>query len=40
MRQPYFIPENKKLDTLLHQFKERKDHMAIVVDEHGGVSGW
>lgn len=39
MRQPYFIPENKKLDTLLHQFKQRKDHMAIVVDEHGGVSG-
>jgi putative hemolysin len=39
MRQPYFIPENKKLDTLLHQFKERKDHMAIVVDEHGGVAG-
>ncbi len=39
MRKPYFIPENKKLDTLLHQFKERKDHMAIVVDEHGGVSG-
>ena len=39
MRQPYFIPENKKLDTLLQQFKERKDHMAIVVDEHGGVAG-
>jgi putative hemolysin len=39
MRHPYFIPENKKLDTLLHQFKERKDHMAIVVDEHGGVAG-
>jgi CBS domain containing-hemolysin-like protein len=39
MRKPYFIPENKKLDTLLHQFKQRKDHMAIVVDEHGGVAG-
>lgn len=39
MRRPYFIPENKKLDTLLHQFKQRKDHMAIVVDEHGGVAG-
>jgi putative hemolysin len=39
MRKPYFVPENKKLDTLLHQFKKIKNHMAIVVDEHGGVSG-
>ncbi len=39
MRRAYFVPENKKLDTLLHQFKKRKAHMAIVVDEHGGVSG-
>ena len=39
MREPYFVPENKKLDNLLHQFKKRKQHMAIVVDEHGGVSG-
>jgi len=39
MREPYFVPENKKLDNLLQQFKRRKQHMAIVVDEHGGVSG-
>ena len=39
MKRPYFIPENKKLDQLLHQFKKRKHHIAIVVDEHGGVSG-
>jgi len=39
MREPYFVPENKKLDQLLHQFKNRKTHMAIVVDEHGGISG-
>lgn len=39
MREPYFVPENKKLDGLLQQFKKRKQHMAIVVDEHGGVSG-
>ncbi|MBW2606811.1 MAG: HlyC/CorC family transporter [Deltaproteobacteria bacterium] len=39
MRRPYFIPEYIKLDSLLHQFKKRKDHLAIVVDEHGGVSG-
>jgi len=39
MTEPYFVPENKKLDKLLHQFKIRKHHMAIVVDEYGGVSG-
>ena len=39
MREPYFVPENKKLDSLLGQFKKRKTHMAIVVDEYGGVSG-
>ena len=39
MRDPYFVPENKKLDSLLQQFKKRKHHMAIVVDEHGGVAG-
>lgn len=39
MRTPYFVPENKKLDSLLKQFKRTKNHMAIVVDEHGGVSG-
>ncbi|MBL7180718.1 MAG: HlyC/CorC family transporter [Desulfobacterales bacterium] len=39
MTKPYFVPENKKLDKLLHQFKKRKHHMGIVVDEHGGVSG-
>jgi CBS domain containing-hemolysin-like protein len=39
LRKPYFVPENKKLDKLMQQFKKRKNHMAIVVDEHGGVSG-
>jgi len=39
MREPYFVPENKKLDRLLHQFKKRKTHLAVVVDEHGGISG-
>ncbi|RLB75907.1 MAG: HlyC/CorC family transporter [Deltaproteobacteria bacterium] len=39
MTKPYFVPENKKLDRLLHQFKIRKHHMAIVIDEYGGVSG-
>lgn len=39
MHRPYFVPEYKKLDSLLQQFKKRKQHMAIVVDEHGGISG-
>ncbi|MCG2750455.1 MAG: hemolysin family protein [Desulfobacteraceae bacterium] len=39
MSPPYFVPGNKKLDTLVKQFRTRKNHMAIVVDEHGGVSG-
>jgi CBS domain containing-hemolysin-like protein len=39
MAKPYFVPENKKLDTLLRQFKRRKQHIAIVVDEHGGIAG-
>ncbi|MBF0226874.1 MAG: HlyC/CorC family transporter [Desulfobacterales bacterium] len=39
MTPPYFIPENKKLDKLLHQFKKRKHHIAIIIDEHGGVAG-
>jgi len=39
MKKPYFIPESKKLDSLLQEFKAQKSHMAIVVDEHGGVSG-
>lgn len=39
MRQPYFVPEHKKLNRLLQGFQRRKQHMAIVVDEHGGVSG-
>ena len=39
MRKPYFIPESKKLDSLLQDFKQKKNHIAIVVDEHGGISG-
>ncbi|WP_027363119.1 hemolysin family protein [Desulfospira joergensenii] len=39
MKKPYFIPEFKKLDSLLHAFKAKKSHMAVVVDEHGGVAG-
>lgn len=38
-REPYFVPENKKLDDLLNEFKEMKMHLAIVVDEYGGTCG-
>ena len=39
IRDAYFIPASKKLDSLLHVFKRIKIHIGIVVDEHGGVSG-
>lgn len=38
-REAYFVPENKKLDDLLNEFKQMKMHLAIVVDEYGGTSG-
>lgn len=39
MRKAYFVPESMKLDALLKEFKHRRVHIAIVVDEYGGVSG-
>ncbi len=39
LREPIFIPESKKLDHLLNDFQIKHNHMAIVVDEYGGVSG-
>lgn len=39
IRSAYFIPESKRLDSLLREFKRRKVHIAIAVDEYGGVSG-
>ena len=39
IREAYFVPENKKLDDLLKEFQEKKNHLAIVVDEYGGTSG-
>ncbi len=39
IRKPYFVPETKKLDSLLKEFKRRKVHIAVVVDEYGGTSG-
>ena len=39
IREAFFVPENKKLDDLLKEFQDMKNHMAIVVDEYGGTSG-
>ena len=39
IREPFFIPENKKIDNLLKDFQNMKSHLAIVVDEYGGTSG-
>jgi magnesium and cobalt transporter len=39
IRPPVFIPESKRLNTLLKEFRSSRNHMAIVVDEYGGVAG-
>ena len=39
MRAPYFIPESKNLEQLLQEFKHKRVHLAIVIDEYGGTSG-
>jgi len=39
MREPYFVPESKKVNELLKELQDRKIQMAIVVDEYGGTAG-
>ena len=39
MREPFYVPESKKIDDLLTEFQEMKMHLAVVVDEFGGTSG-
>jgi CBS domain containing-hemolysin-like protein len=39
LHQPYFVPENKKIDDLLTDFQEKRVHMAIVVNEYGETEG-
>lgn len=39
MRPAYFVPESKKINDLLQEFQEKKNHLAIVIDEYGGSSG-
>ena len=38
-RPPYFVPESKRIETLLQSFRRKKVHLAVVVDEYGGVEG-
>ena len=39
IRQSIIVPESKKVEPLLHEFRSKRYHMAVVVDEYGGVSG-
>ena len=39
LRTPYFIPETKKISHLLRELRDKKSHMAIVIDEYGGTAG-
>lgn len=39
IRPPYFVPETKRIDSLLKEFKRRHVHIAIAVDEYGGTAG-
>ncbi len=38
-REPFFVPETKDLESLLYEFRTRRTHLAVVVDEYGGVEG-
>jgi putative hemolysin len=39
MREPFLVPDSQRADELLHQFRVRHEHMAIVLDEYGGTAG-
>jgi CBS domain containing-hemolysin-like protein len=39
MRQPYYVPETKRIDDLLREMQRSRNHMAVVVDEYGGSTG-
>jgi len=39
VRKPFFVPESKRIDELLREFRRRRVHIAVVVDEYGGISG-
>ena len=39
VRKPYFIPDSKKINALFHDFRKKRVHIAVAVDEYGGVAG-
>ena len=39
IRKPFFVPDSKRIDSLLREFKRRRVHIAVAIDEYGGVSG-
>lgn len=39
IRPPFFVPESKRLNTLLREFRRNRNHLAVVVDEYGAISG-
>ncbi len=39
LREPYFVPETKPIDVLLQEFQRTRNHLAVVLDEYGGVAG-
>lgn len=39
LREPYYVPESRRIDDLLEDFRKRKQHLAVVVDEYGGTQG-
>ena len=39
LRDPYFVPEHVKLNTLFHNMKKQKEHISLLVDEYGGFQG-
>ena len=39
MRQPYYVPETKRIDDLLREMQRSRNHLAVVVDEYGGSTG-
>lgn len=39
MRDPFFVPETKNVLDLLHEFRSRKSHLAVILDEYGGTAG-
>ena len=39
IRKTYFVPESKRIDSLLREFKRRHLHIAMAIDEYGGISG-